>query len=910
MDLPAARRYEFPPFRLDTAARQLLRDGQPVALTNKAADTLIALVERRGRLVGREELMQLVWPDAVVEDGNLSVTIFFLRKALGDDAEAPRFIETVPRRGYRFIAEVHDPAPPPETVGETPSPPASPRRPSRRPLLAAAALLVPLVLLLAAVLRRPAGPNPAERAAQRRTVAVLGFKNLTGRPDSAWLSGAFTEMLVTELAVGTSLRTIPGENVAQAKLELQLPEAESLSQGTLARVRANLGSDLIVAGSYVAMEEAGGRVRLDLHLQDATSGETLLSLSESGGQAELFEVVARCGERLRATLGLVAPAADEAAKVRASLPSNSAAARLYAEGLAAMRTFDVVTAKAKLEAAVTADPSHALTRAALAAAWQSLGYDKKASEEARRAFDLSAELPREDALNVEGRYRETIHEWPRAIEVYRSLWEFFPDNVEYGLHLVRSQVFGGQVKDALHTLERLRKLAGASSDPRVDLVEAAAAIDVSDLKGAMTAASRAAEEAERRGARLLKAEAQLLQGESARRQGDSRQAKVLLAEARQAYQAVGDHFDALRAQLNLGNALLAEGNLDEASAVYTTCLAAARTIGNKRGEGYALNNLGVIAYNRGDGPTARQRYEEALAVKREIADLRGVASVLHNLANIVGDEGDLEGALARYDESLALERQIGNEQGVAETLTNIGGIRFEQGRLEQAQQSFEQALSTAQRLNYRSLAAHALQGLGEVSRVRAELENARQRQQQALKLREELHEADNEAESWSSLAGLALAEDKLADAERWARQAAERFHTEEERRNEAAALELLARSLLAQGRGADADQALTKAEALMPKGGGALGLRLAITRASALATSGQVAAAAAQLQTLAEQATRQGQLGLSFEARLAALRAETTPALAARAGVLQRDAQASGFLLLARQAAALAAGKS
>src|SRR2546428_731027 len=98
--------YEFGAFRLDAAERMLSRGGEAVPLSPKAFDMLLALVERQGRLLGKDELMKLVWPDTFVEEANLSYTISLIRKALGPDAEPQQFIETVPKHGYRFIAEV------------------------------------------------------------------------------------------------------------------------------------------------------------------------------------------------------------------------------------------------------------------------------------------------------------------------------------------------------------------------------------------------------------------------------------------------------------------------------------------------------------------------------------------------------------------------------------------------------------------------------------------------------------------------------------------------------------------------------------------------------------------------------------------------------------------------------------
>jgi DNA-binding winged helix-turn-helix (wHTH) protein len=107
MSIPANGSYEFGPFRLDAAERQLVRDAQPVALPPKAFDVLVSLVARAGHLVSKEELLNEVWPDTFVEEANLSYTISLVRKALGDAVAPYEYIETVAKRGYRFIAPVN-----------------------------------------------------------------------------------------------------------------------------------------------------------------------------------------------------------------------------------------------------------------------------------------------------------------------------------------------------------------------------------------------------------------------------------------------------------------------------------------------------------------------------------------------------------------------------------------------------------------------------------------------------------------------------------------------------------------------------------------------------------------------------------------------------------------------------------
>src|SRR2546423_8106718 len=100
--------YEFGPFRLDPEKPCLWRNGEPVPLTPKAVETLILLIQQNGKLVEREDLMRAIWPDTFVEDGNLNFNVSMLRKALGTDEAGGQYIQTVPRHGYRFSAEVRE----------------------------------------------------------------------------------------------------------------------------------------------------------------------------------------------------------------------------------------------------------------------------------------------------------------------------------------------------------------------------------------------------------------------------------------------------------------------------------------------------------------------------------------------------------------------------------------------------------------------------------------------------------------------------------------------------------------------------------------------------------------------------------------------------------------------------------
>jgi Tol biopolymer transport system component/DNA-binding winged helix-turn-helix (wHTH) protein len=162
--------YEFGPFRLDAGEQLLLRDGEAVQLTPKAFALLLLLVERHGHLLPKDELLKLVWPDSFVEEANLASNISQLRKALGERENGHRYIETVPKRGYRFVAEVREALPttaealPRQKAGpvaDVPaavpalSPPSQAGRRARTMIVFALALLIGTAAMGIIALRRP-----------------------------------------------------------------------------------------------------------------------------------------------------------------------------------------------------------------------------------------------------------------------------------------------------------------------------------------------------------------------------------------------------------------------------------------------------------------------------------------------------------------------------------------------------------------------------------------------------------------------------------------------------------------------------------------------------------------------------------------------------------------------------------
>ena len=747
---------------------------------------------------------------------------------------------------------------------------------------------------------------PVSPVKARRSVAVVGFTNVSGRADEAWVSTALSEMLATELAAGSQLRTIPGENVARMKMSLPLADADSYGQETLQKIRGNLNADAVVVGSYVAL--GNGQIRLDVRLQDAVNGETLTSLSEKGSESEIDNLVSRAGAELRSKLGAGAVTEADAAAVKAALPSNSEAARLYSQGLAKLRTGDALASRDLLEKAVHAEPNFALAHAALAAAWKILGYDAKAAEEAKTAFERSGGLGREDQLAIEGRYREETKDWSKAADVYRRLWQFAPDNLEYGLRLAAVQNRSGKYTDALDTLRQLRQLPPPSSDdPRIDLEETNADLNLSHWKEGLEISEKAIAKARASDASLLLANAFERQGVFYRYLGKFDQADAVFKEAQAIYSAAGYQFGVAGATLGLGNSAYHRGDLKAAEGLYEQALATFLKVGSERDAATAQANVAMALYEEGDLRRAKEMYESALMVERKIGDRQGAAGTMNSIANVLSDEGDHVEARKAYREALAAFRELGDKFDEALTLSNLATLLADEGNLREAKPMFEQALVIKRNLNNKHSEAYTLSDLGDLLFAEGDLAGARKLQEDALAIRTQLGEKSTPIENRFSLTAISLEEGKPAEALVAAHQVADDFHGAHRQDKEATAYDLAAQCELALGKTDEAAREMQKAEELSAKTDDKIiATALAVTRARILAASGDYSAARKKLDTALGAATKSGLMQEQLEARLALgeleLESGKVPAGRARLAALERDAAANSFLLIARKA--------
>ena len=365
----ATRLYEFGPFRVDTANRLLLRDGKPIPLKPKVVDTLLVLIENRGRVIEKDELIQELWPDSFVEEGNLTQNIYVLRKALDTGEGSESYIETIPRRGYRFAVEVKE-----LSIEEGPTvaaaadvvPLAAPAdavpairgvesgaQISKRWVVIGSLLLVGLVLVVSYLLWNRSNASVANT--EIKSLAILPFKSLRGEAADEYMGQGMADALITKLSNSRRIAVRP----TSAVLRYGAFDKDALAAGR------ELGVDAVLDGN---VQQAGDRVRVTVQLLRVADGASLWAEKFDTRFTDIFAVQDSISDQAANSLTLRLTG-NERELMRKHYTENAEAYQAYLQGRYfwnKRNTAGFKTAIDYFQRAIKIDSNYALAYAGLA----------------------------------------------------------------------------------------------------------------------------------------------------------------------------------------------------------------------------------------------------------------------------------------------------------------------------------------------------------------------------------------------------------------------------------------------------------------------------------------------------------------------------------------------------------------
>jgi DNA-binding winged helix-turn-helix (wHTH) protein/Tfp pilus assembly protein PilF/TolB-like protein len=492
--------YEFGPFQLNVVERLLLRNREPVSLSPKAFDLLLALVESHGHLLEKDELLRHLWPDMFVEEANLSYNISLIRKALGESGNGQKFIETVPKHGYRFVAEVRITDTKDEGQGETVKRQdedmvkeiATPYRRSAlspRWFLGISAILLVLTVAVYFYWGKQT-TDPVAAAPQKiRSVAVLPFRPITANSHDEALEIGLSEALIAKLSGLNQLIVRPISAVRKYNRPDQDPLAAGREQGVDA-----------VLESY--LQRNGDKVRVSAHLRNVADGTSLGTFECIEDYcADIFVMQDTIAEKVAAKLTSHLTAEDRR-RLKKHYTDNRGAYLLYLSGrhFADKRSQESLqTAEGFYKQALDLDPTYAMAwfglaeiyfrainpglpeRARMArsksAAEKALAIDETLGEahtararilwkqdlnwaEAKREFERGIALAPNSgfAHQIYGNYLSSLGQYEEAIAELKLAHQIDPlsQGVNHGLGVVL--YFAGKSDQALAQLREAQKL--------------------------------------------------------------------------------------------------------------------------------------------------------------------------------------------------------------------------------------------------------------------------------------------------------------------------------------------------------------------------------------------------------------------------------------------------------------------
>jgi eukaryotic-like serine/threonine-protein kinase len=484
--------YEFGNFRCDPREHLLLCNGKPVSLSPKSFEILVALLQNNGRLLTKDELMQQVWPDSFVEEANLTVNISALRKVLGETPAGQQYIETVPKRGYRFVTPVTErrddgkPGPAVQTakvepgdqrLGVAPAPAASAW--SRRWWLAAGLLLV-AALVAVLLSSRPA------LLTDKDTVVLADFTNTTGDPV---FDDALRQGLSSQLEQSPFLNLLSDERIAQTLSLMAQPKDSRLTHDLAREVCQRTASAAVLDG---AIAQVGTQYLLTLKALNCSNGDSLGSTqAQAADKNHVLDALGKLASEIRSKLGeSLASVRKYDAPAENVTTSSLEALKAYSLGYQAMVVNSKYAAAIPLfERAISLDPNFAMAYARMGTSYSDLNETVRSAESVRKAYELRERVSEREKFYIASHYEMFVTgNLEAARKVYELSAQTYPRDTRLGnLGFLYSEL--GDYEKALAEYKEDLKLNPAQGDAYADL--AAAYLQLNRLDEAQATAREA-----------------------------------------------------------------------------------------------------------------------------------------------------------------------------------------------------------------------------------------------------------------------------------------------------------------------------------------------------------------------------------------------------------------------------------
>ena len=416
--------YEFGAYQLDVEEKVLARDGQPIALAPKDLETLVVLVEKAGHIVAKEELLEKVWPGVFIEENNLARRVFNLRQVLGAGPDGAQYIETVPKRGYRFVGLVREQGNGTEASANGSPLPDEPHRVAhvkpRKSFLTWA--LAAMVLVTAALVLQHFLPT-RNAPTQRVMLAVLPFENLSGDSSEDYFADGLTEEMIAQLGQvqPSKLGVIARTSIVRYKN----------TKESIAQIGRELGVGYVMEGS---VRRAGGRVRITAQLIQASQQTHVWAESYERPLDDVLRIQREIAQKVTSSLSIELLPAETTAEAKTPLNLDSYDKYLLGLHELGQGTRDSVMRSIRyFQEAIEKNPKDARLYSALSQAYDAATtyYSSPAEvmphakEAALKAVELDPSLA---SGHVELGYAYLFYDWdwPSAEKEFRRALEINP----------------------------------------------------------------------------------------------------------------------------------------------------------------------------------------------------------------------------------------------------------------------------------------------------------------------------------------------------------------------------------------------------------------------------------------------------------------------------------------------------